>query len=115
MSDPNVRFDVHVPDHQMAGEYANLLNVWHTAHEFTLDFASTMPPETAVDEHGDEFVRVPVRVVQRVKVPPTLLFEIIRALNDNMTRYEEAFGPIQRFAGNDPLFPPADPTDPNAS
>ena len=106
MSDPELRFDVHVPDDQAAGQYANLLNVWHTAHEFTLDFATTMPAEGAVDDEGGEFVRVPVRVVQRVKVPPTLLFDIIRALNDNMTRYEESFGPIQRIQGNDPLYPP---------
>lgn len=106
MSEPDLQFDVHVPDAQAAGQYANLLNVWHTAHEFTLDFATTMPPEAAVTDDGSEFVRVPVRVVQRVKVPPTLLFDIIRALNDNMTRYEEAFGPIQRLQTNDPLYPP---------
>ena len=106
MSEPEVRFDVDVPEDQAAGQYANLLNVWHTAHEFTLDFATTMPPEGAVDEDDQEFVRVPVRVVQRVKVPPTLLFDIIRALNDNMTRYEDAFGPIQRLKTNDPLYPP---------
>lgn len=106
MTEPEVRFDVYVPDNQMAGSYANLLNVWHTAHEFTLDFATTMPPESAVDDLGNPVVRVPVQVVQRVKVPPSLLFEIMRALNENMTRYEESFGSIQRSGGEEPLFPP---------
>jgi hypothetical protein len=106
MTDREVRFDVTVPDDVAAGHYANLLNVWHTAHEFTLDFATTMAPEGGLDPHGEEFVRVPVRVVERVRVPPTLLFDIIRALNDNLTRYEETFGPIPRPQGNEPLFPP---------
>ncbi len=108
MSDPDVRFDVFVPDDQAAGAYANLLNVWHTAHEFTLDFATVMPAESGVNEAGDDIVRIPARVVQRIKVPPTLIFDVIRALNENMTRYEESFGTIQRPQSGDTLFPPSD-------
>jgi hypothetical protein len=31
-----------------------------------------------------------------VRIPVTLLFDVIRALNDEMTRYEQQFGEIQR-------------------
>ena len=39
---------------------------------------------------------VPCRIVARVKMPPTLAFDIIQTLNVNMTRYEEVFGEIRR-------------------
>jgi hypothetical protein len=42
---------------------------------------------------------VPCRVVARVKIPPTVVFSLIRAINENMTRYEQAFGEIQRPGG----------------
>ncbi len=56
-----------------------------------LEFSVTLPTENT----GDEVV-VPCRVTSRVKVPPTLLFDLIRALNENMTKYEQAFGEIKR-------------------
>jgi hypothetical protein len=39
---------------------------------------------------------VPSRVVTRVKIPVTLIFDVLRALNENMTLYEERYGEIQR-------------------
>ncbi len=100
------RFDMQVPPDLEPGVYANFLNVWHTAHEFTLDFATTLPAEPMEDEHGQAVLRVPARVTCRVKVPPTLLFDVIRVLNDNMTRYEAAFGAIIRPDDEVPIFPP---------
>jgi hypothetical protein len=35
-------------------------------------------------------------VVARVKIPVTVLFDVLRALNENMTRYEQVFGEIRR-------------------
>ena len=108
MAEPNppARFDLHVPPENEPGVYANFLNVWHTAHEFTLDFAATMPPEPTEDDHGQAIVRVPTRITARVKIPPTLIFDVIRVLNDNMTRYEQAFGPISRPDDQRPVYPP---------
>jgi hypothetical protein len=93
-------FEVQVPPDMEPGVYANFLGVWHTAYEFTLDFAVTQPPQPA-----DDHVKVPCRVVSRVKVPVTVLFDVMRALNDNMTRYEETFGEIRRPG------PPPEPED----
>ena len=41
-------------------------------------------------------MRVECRVVSRVKIPVTVLFDVLRALNENMTRYEQVFGEIRR-------------------
>jgi hypothetical protein len=83
-----------IPEELAAGRYSNLLAVWHTAHEFTLDFAVTMPPEQS-GEHGPQHV-VPCEVVARVKVAPSVVFDLLRALNENMTRYEGSYGEIRR-------------------
>jgi len=89
-------FEIVVPSELEAGVYANFLGVWHTVYEFTLDFATTQPPQETDPEDPSSPVRVPCRVVARVKIPPTVLFDILRALNENMTRYEATFGEIQR-------------------
>jgi hypothetical protein len=88
----NLNFQV--PPDLEGGVYANILGVWHTGHEFTLDFAVTQP--TLVPTDPSEPATVPCRVVTRVKIPPSLIFDIMRALNENMDRYEAIFGMIQR-------------------
>lgn len=98
-----VQYELRVPEALEGGVYANFLGVWHTGHEFTLDFSATLPPEMAADGQG---VSVPCRVTARVKVPPTLVFEIIRALNTNMTAYEEHFGAIRQPGEGEVLYPP---------
>jgi hypothetical protein len=84
-------FGLQVPPDVEAGVYSNFLGVWHSGHEFTLDFATTQP--SRVGEDGT--VVIPCLVVSRIKVPPTLLFDIIKTLNENMTKFEGAFGEIQ--------------------
>jgi hypothetical protein len=93
--EPPTHYELRVPPEIEGGVYANFLGVWHTAHEFTLDFAATLPAEPMESPDGPA-IRVPCRVTARVKVPPTLVFEILRALNLNMTGYEERFGEIRR-------------------
>jgi len=54
------------------------------------------PSQLRQSEEGVEKVHVPARVVSRVRVPPGQVFEILKALNENMTHYERAFGEIRR-------------------
>jgi hypothetical protein len=88
------KYNFQVPPDLEGGVYANVLGVWHTGHEFTLDFAVTQP--AVVPASQTEPVTVPCRVVTRVKIPPSVIFEMLRALNQNMTMYESKFGEIQR-------------------
>ena len=88
---PSRELRIEVPPEIQPGVYANFLSVWHTPYEFTLDFAATQPTE-----EQDGTVTVPCRVVTRVKVPVTVMFDILRALNENMTQYERVFGEIDR-------------------
>ena len=89
-------FQIIVPPEQEGGSYANFLNLWHTAYEFTLDFSATQPPEIEDPDDPHSPLRVPCRVVARVRIPATLVFDVIRAINDEMTRSEQTFGEIRR-------------------
>ena len=84
--------DFYIPDDLEPGAYANALAAWHTEHEFTLDFAAAQRPR--VNEDGE--VVLPCRVVTRVKLPATMIFDVIRELNRDMTEYEQQFGEIRR-------------------
>lgn len=92
MPERPIELQIEVPAELEGGTYSNVLNVWHTAYEFTLDFGVMQ----AVGQQEDPAapLQVPVRVVSRVRIPVTLLFEVLKALNTNMTNYEAAFGPI---------------------
>ena len=77
--------DKELPYELVPGTYANLLEVWFTAHEFTLDFG-------VHDPSGDRSFRV----VSRVRVPITLSLDMLQELNRSMTVYERRFGAIER-------------------
>jgi hypothetical protein len=90
--DQPLHFELQIAEALTPGVYANFLGVWHTAHEFTLDFAVTQPPALGQTPDGTTVTRVPCQVVSRVKVPPTVLFDFLRTLNENLTNWEQNFG-----------------------
>ncbi|HEU5416795.1 MAG TPA: DUF3467 domain-containing protein [Streptosporangiaceae bacterium] len=103
------QISLQVPDDVAAGVYSNLVAVWHTPYEFTLDFAVTQPTQVIADEAGTQQALTPAQVVSRVKIPPAAVFELMQALSKNERLYEERFGPIQRpgpDAADPPMYPP---------
>lgn len=102
-------FAVQVPDDLAGGVYSNIVAVWHTPYEFTLDFAVLQPAQIVTDEDGNKKPVIPARVVSRVKIPPAAVFELMQALSKNERMYEERIGPITKpgATGQEPpLFPP---------
>ena len=85
---PHQQIKISVDDRLKHGVYANFLVVSHSAHEFTLDFCQVVP--------GSEG-RVNAEVVSRIKIAPTMVGRIIRALNTNMTAYEDKFGLVKEI------------------
>jgi hypothetical protein len=85
---------LHVPAAQLAGVYANRLVVWHTGTEFTLDFAVAAPAEPSDPEDTASPLVSHAHVVARVKIPPAIVFDVIRAVNANMAKYEAEWGEI---------------------
>ena len=92
-----VQYRVDIAPEDQGGEYANFLAVWHSPHEFTLDFCGLQPGQPADPEDETSPFVLPCRVVSRVRIPVSVVFDVLRALNENMTRYEDTFGPIKRI------------------
>ncbi len=107
---PRIEFEPHADPALEAGSYANGLAIWHTLHEFTFDFfVSSQPPSEARTESGEVVIRAPHRLVARVRVPPTSVFDIIRTISQNLALYEQKFGPIRTPGAEAPLYPPEEP------
>lgn len=79
---PGTQLQVSVPDELRHGEYANFLIVSHSPHEFTLDFCQLQPG--GGNERRAE-------VVSRIRIAPTMVGKVLRALNTNLANYEERF------------------------
>ena len=90
-TEPELR--ISVPEDVAAGVYANGAMVWHSPYEFTIDFFATQPTGPEAPDS------VPCLVTSRVKIPPTVIFDLLKALNENMTGYERQFGEIKRIEG----------------
>jgi Protein of unknown function (DUF3467) len=69
------------------GVYANMMMVSHRKEEFVLDFLF-VPPQQAAGQQPNATLRT------RVITTPEHAKRIVRALHDNIHRYEASFGPI---------------------
>ena len=86
---PNVEIKVRLSESMASGVYANSMMVQHTSDEFVMDFI------IAVGGTGS--------VVARVVTNPSHLKRVLAALQDNVKRYESAYGPIQMTGSQPPL------------
>lgn len=74
------KMEIKITDEILRGVYANNMAVAHTREEFILDFINIFPPTGIVNA--------------RIVISPGHMKRIIRALNDNVLRYESKFGEI---------------------
>lgn len=74
------KLPIKVPEKVLGGVYANQMVVSHTREEFLLDFINLFPPEGVI--------------TARVIVSPGHLKRMIRALSENLSRYEAKHGQI---------------------
>ncbi len=72
---------VNFPPNLHGGVYSNNMVVTHTKEEFILDFLMVVPPAGTV--------------TARVIVSPGHMKRILAALQENISKYENAFGNIQ--------------------
>jgi hypothetical protein len=83
--------ELNLPPELEAGVYASFAAVWQDNDTFVLDFAvHTRPPEPVPDLESGAVtsVRVPARVVSRVRIPSGQAWDLMRALNDQLDRWE---------------------------
>ena len=87
MSDPK-KMPVKMPESVLSGVYANQMMISHTREEFLLDFMNLFPPQGVVNA--------------RVIVSPGHLKRMIRALSENLSRYENRHGKVIEAAEPQP-------------
>ncbi len=83
--------------------YANLARITHSPSEFVVDFGHLIPNEPTASINA------------RVVMTPLSAKLLLRALNENVARYEAAFGEIKLPSGNtlaDSLFRNLHPPEP---
>ena len=72
---------VNFPKDLAGGAYSNNMVVSHTKEEFIMDFLMVAPPSGTL--------------TARMIVSPGHIKRIVKALQDNISRYEQKFGSIQ--------------------
>ena len=92
----DISIDVDIPLEVRRGVYANSFNIWFTPYEFAFDWG--VADEVKAEDPDDPAspLRIPIMGVARVRLPTSLIFDVLRGLNDAMTRYESIFGEIRR-------------------
>ena len=88
------RVEIAVPADVEVGEYASFASVWRAQDCFILDFATEVRPPEVVEEAatGTRYVHIPARVVSRVRIPPGQVWELMKALEQNLSAYERETG-----------------------
>lgn len=82
-------YDIDIPIEVEPGVYADFASIWHTADSFVLDFAVLKrPPKPSVADDGSRVVKIPTRVVSRVRIPPSQVFEIMKGLEQQLSMWE---------------------------
>jgi hypothetical protein len=93
--DREVYLDFEVLPDARIGVYANTVTVWHSPYEFALDWGLMEAPQAVNVDDPTSPLRIPGAVIARVRIPVGLVFDVMRALNQSMTRYEAIFGEIR--------------------
>ncbi len=80
---PNNQLNIEISEEMAEGQYANLAIITHSHAEFVIDFVSVMPgtPKS--------------KVKSRIIFTPMHAKRFLKALEDNVNRYEAANGNIQ--------------------
>lgn len=93
------KLQIELPAEVAEGNYANLALITHSQAEFIVDFIRMMP--------GVEKARVKSRII----LTPQHAKRLMRALAENIRKYEDMFGPIQEPESASTAFlniPPAE-------
>ena len=87
----NGQLQIELREEVAQGTYANLAIITHSSSEFILDFVRVMP---GIPKAG---------VQSRIIVAPEHAKRLLRALEDNIAKYERVFGPIR--TSDEPSLP----------
>ena len=75
------QLQIKASDEKLKGEYSNVMQILHTQEEFVLDFMNVFPPAGTLNS--------------RVIVTPGHFKRMIKAMEENLKKYEEKFGKVK--------------------
>jgi hypothetical protein len=94
---------IEVPEGVAGGQYADFASVWHTDDVFVFDFAALKAAPSQVQTPDGQLVHViQGQVVARVKMAPAQVWEVMKALNEQLAAWESETG---RTYGQQPPTP----------
>jgi len=89
------QIQINAKDDDLKGKYSNLMQIVHTKEEFMLDFFLVSPPQGVL--------------TSRIIMSPGHIKRMLKALQENIEKYEKKFGkiempenPEQNFVGFNP-------------
>ena len=85
---PQRQIQIQSDPQSAAGVYSNLMLISHRKEEFVLDFLFAHPQQVSGAQST-------ATLRTRVITSPEHVKRIVRALEENVRRYEEKFGPIE--------------------
>jgi hypothetical protein len=85
---PQQQINIELSEAAAEGVYSNLVLVSHSPSEFVIDFARLLPGPPKGKVHS------------RIIMTPMHAKSLIATLQENLSRYERAFGPILPPGGN---------------
>ncbi|MBI5078446.1 DUF3467 domain-containing protein [Candidatus Saganbacteria bacterium] len=77
----NQEIPISLSDEVSAGKYSNLAVIYHNENEFIMDFIFVHPPKGKVND--------------RIIMSPSHAKRFLRAVQENITKYENSFGAIK--------------------
>jgi len=89
MPEPN-QIQIKAKDEDLKGNYSNAMQVVHTKEEFILDFFLLSPPEGVL--------------ASRIITSPSHLKRMVKALQENLEKYESKFGKIEEASVSEPVI-----------
>ena len=90
MTDQKKQINVELRDQEAEGIYANFAAITHSPAEFVMDFIRVLP--------GTKKSRVHARII----MAPQNVKAFIRALEENISKYEERYGEIKTAGQTQP-------------
>ncbi len=75
------QIQIKATDEKLKGEYSNVMHILHTKEEFVLDFLNIFPPTGTLNS--------------RVILSPGHFKRMIRAMEENLKKYEDQHGKIE--------------------
>jgi hypothetical protein len=86
MNNPNEKqLNIELGPEEAEGIYSNLVLITHSPAEFVLDFTRVLPGKPKA------------KVYSRIIMAPQHAKSLLRALEDNVKKYENQFGEIKTF------------------